>query len=75
MRLLIKVEPFSLRIFFCIKMAEHDSLLHDSLLDHLLETKHIRDELKSIDREMEVEDIFIISLKSLPPPFDILLRH
>jgi len=38
---------------------------HDSLWDHLLEIKYIRDQLKVIDRKVEEEDLVIITSKSL----------
>jgi hypothetical protein len=60
MKTLIKVEPFFLKnILFSIKMEEHDSLL-----DHLLKIKDIRDQLKAIDRKVEKEDLVIITIKT-----------
>lgn len=39
---------------------------HHLLPDHLLKIKNIRDQLKVIDRQMEEEDLVIITLNSLP---------
>jgi hypothetical protein len=47
---------------------------HDSLPNHLLKIKDIRDQLKAIDRKMEEEDLVIITLKSLASSFENLLK-
>jgi hypothetical protein len=52
---------FLKNILFSIEMEEHDSLL-----DHLLKIKYIRDQLKAIGRKVEEEDLVIKTLKSLP---------
>jgi hypothetical protein len=54
---------FLKNMLFSIKMEESNSLQ-----DHLLKTKDIRDQLKSIDRAME-EDTEVINLKSLPSSY------
>ena len=41
----------------------------DSLQDHLIKIKDIRDQLKSIEREVEEEDMVVITLKSLPSSY------
>jgi len=47
-------------MLFSIKMEEFDSLL-----DRLLKIKDIQDQLKSINKKMEEEDMVVITLKSL----------
>jgi hypothetical protein len=41
----------------------------DSLQDHLLRVKDIREQLKSIERTIEEEDMVVITLKSLPSSY------
>ena len=70
MRLLIKVEPFFLEeLFYSIKMEKHDSVPN-----YLLEIKDIIDPLKYIDRKMEVENLVIITLKSLTSSFEYFIE-
>ena len=40
------------------------------LQEHLLKIKDIRDQLETIGRTMEEEDMVVITLKSLPPSYE-----